>query len=80
MSGANGFRAELLRRFQRLDPFAGVAVGEVVVRTVHASVAREQNSFPGQPGESVAMRVRDAQVAQLDAMTAVVENHFLRKQ
>ena len=52
-----------------------VAVGHVVERAVDGGVAGEEDPLFGKPREAVAARVSDAEVAQLDAVLAVIEDH-----
>ena len=67
--------AKLLGLGERFDPVAAVAVAHVVEWTVDGRIAGEQDPLLGEPGEAVALRVSDAEVPQLHAMRAVVEDH-----
>src|SRR5262245_30006861 len=62
---------------ERLHPGSGIAVGQKVVRPVECGSAAEQNLFFRQPCEAVAVGMRGAKVAQLDAVLPVVKDHHV---
>src|SRR5262249_17447306 len=76
----NNLRAEFLGLLERGDPFFYMAVADEIVRAVHAGVAGEEYLLFRQPGERVAVSMRDAQVSQLHAALAVIEDHFAREE
>src|SRR3954468_21522326 len=73
------FRAELLHRLQCLDPFPDVAIGEIIVRPIHARVTGEENFLLREPDKAIALGVRDAEPRQLDPPFAIIEEKFARK-
>src|SRR5262249_33194950 len=76
----NDLRAQLLGLLERGDPFFDMAVADEIVRAVHAGVAGEEYFLFRQPGERVAVSMRDAQVPQLHPSLAVIEDHFAREE
>lgn len=62
MPRADRLGSQFHGRFQGLDPLSDIAVASEVVRAIHAGITREENFFLGQPGKSVAARVRHAEV------------------
>src|SRR5262245_53026477 len=77
MAGTNFGCTELLRQFKRLDPLLGVAIANVVVGTVHASVASEEDFLFRQPCEAIAMCMSYTKMKQFNTMPSIVETHVL---
>ena len=77
VAGADLQRFEGAGGLQRFDPFIGITVAHVVVRTVHTSVAGEENALLWQPGESVTAGVGDSEMDQFDLVTPVFEFQLL---
>src|SRR4029450_7602189 len=68
-------RAERLGFGQRFDPRRAVPVRHVVERPVDGRVAGEEDALLREPGEAITVRMPDTEVAKLDVMAAVVEDH-----
>ena len=60
VAGANYTGAQFASFGECLNPLFYVAVSNVVVRADDANVSGEQDTLLGQPGDSIAMRVRHA--------------------
>ena len=80
VSGTDRRRAELPRALQRRNPLLDVTIADVVVGTIDADIAREEDPLLRKPCDCVSVSVRDSEVNQLNAMLSVVEDELLWKE